>query len=443
LRTAVVTPLHKKGSSDIVGNFRPISNLSSIGKFFEKCVLHRLDQYEELVGENQHGFRKGHSTVSAMLEVQNHLAKAMDDGLFTCIYSVDMSAAFDLLRPDTFNELLKDNLDPGLLWTLQDFLADRKFIVRYEGCDSAVRTLDRGCVQGSVLGPALFSAYCRNLDTALLGSKVTSYADDSYVISTARTSEELMDKLTVTMSQHFKFLASLGMVVNKAKTEVMFMKNKKHIPPSQIQVDGETIQVQTNIKVLGIHFDNDMSWKTHISNVSNRAQKMIRGLKVIRRTLNQEDIMKVITSQYYGSIYYALAVWFPTLIVKFKQKLDILHYKVLRVAIRDWMRLFPREMLDLLGRQKPEAVANYMVGSMLINCYNTKKPVRLYRMIKENEYTIRRTGKVRFYDSSVKIIGRQSISNRLDGIVQQFDDRWQNLVTKDSIRVYLKKTFFL
>jgi len=148
------------------------------------------------------------------------------------------------------------------------------------------------------------------------------------------------------MSLHFKFLASLGMVVNKAKTEVMFMKNKKHILPSQIQVDGEAIPVQTNIKVLGIHFDHDMSWKTHVSNVSNRAQKMIRGLKVIRRSLNQENIMKVITSQYYGSIYYALAVWFPTLIVKFKQKLDILHYKVLRVAIRDWMRLFPREMLD-------------------------------------------------------------------------------------------------
>jgi len=208
-----------------------------------------------------------------MLEVQSHLSRAMDNNLFSCIYSVDMSAAFDLLRPDTFNELLKDTLDPGLLWTLQNFLKDRKFIVRYQNCDSSIRSLDRGCVQGSVLGPALFSAYCKNLDSTLCEAKVTSYADDSYVITTGRTLEELMDKLPATMSLHFKFLSSLGMVVNKAKTEVMFMSNKKQILPSQVQVDGEVIPVQTNIKVLGIHFDHDMSWKTHVANVSNTELK--------------------------------------------------------------------------------------------------------------------------------------------------------------------------
>jgi len=216
-KIAVVTPLHKKGQSDIVGDFRRISNLSSIGKFFEKCVLERLNKYEDLVGNNQHGFRNGHSTQSAMLEIQSHLSKGMDKDLFTCIYAADMSAAFDLLRPDKFNELLSENLEPGLMWTLLDFLSDRKFLVRLGSTDSKIVDLDRGCVQGSVLGPALFSAYCRNLVDVLEGANVTSYADDTYVIITAETMDELIQKTTQTMHRHFEYLDSLGMVVNQTK----------------------------------------------------------------------------------------------------------------------------------------------------------------------------------------------------------------------------------
>jgi len=106
------------------------------------------------------------------------------------------------------------------------------------------------------------------------------------------------------------------------------------------------------------------------------------------------------------------------------------------------MRIFPREMLDLLGRQKPHVIAQYMTGSFLINCYNSRVPSRLFAMIKTNEYVIRRPGKIRFYDSSKKRIGSQAIFNRLDTIVQRFDDNWTKLKKKDCIRIYLKKIFF-
>jgi len=441
-KIAVITPLHKKGATDDVGNFRPISNLSSLGKFFEKCVLNRLNTYEELVGENQHGFRKGYSTVSAMLEIQSHLATSLDQGLLTCIYSVDMSAAFDLLRVDTFNELLKDTLDPGLMWTLIDFLKDRKFIVRHENVDSQIRNLDRGCVQGSVLGPALFSAYCKNLTTILSDTTVTSYADDTYVIINASTVDDLVYKTTSTMSKHFDYLSSLGMVVNKSKTELMFMRNRNKILPGSITVDLEEIKAQNSIKILGIQFDHDLGWNTHIGLLNEKARKMINGLKVIRRSLNQDDTMKVITSQFYGRLFYGISVWHPALTVKQQKKMDILHYKALRVAVKDYMRIFPREMLDLLGRQKPHVIAQYMTGSFLINCYNSRVPSRLFAMIKTNEYVIRRSGKIRFYDSSKKRIGSQAIFNRLDTIVQRFDDNWTKLKKKDCIRIYLKKIFF-
>jgi len=130
-------------------------------------------------------------------------------------------------------------------------------------------------------------------------------------------------------------------------------------------------------------------------------------------------------------------MWYPSLIVKFKKELGILQYKSLRIAIKDWMRIFPREILDLLVRQKPGIIADYMTGSTLINCYNSGKPMRLYQMIKDNEYLISHTGKTHFFDSLSKKIGQQLICNGLDKIVQQFSDEWTNLRTKDVFRMFL------
>jgi len=42
-KVAVVRPLHKKGPKDLVENYRPISNLSLLGKLFEKIILARID----------------------------------------------------------------------------------------------------------------------------------------------------------------------------------------------------------------------------------------------------------------------------------------------------------------------------------------------------------------------------------------------------------------
>jgi len=186
----------------------------------------------------------------------------------------------------------------------------------------------------------------------------------------------------------------------------------------------------------------NLSWKTHLSTLAGKAQKMINGLRILRRTLNHDEILWVITSQYYGRLFYAIAVWYSALTIKMQNRLDILHYKTLRVAIKDYIRIYPREMLDLLSRQKPKVLAEYMLGSFLINCYKTGSPKRLHAMIKEHEYTISRTGKIRFFDSSRRRIGHQAIYNRLDALVTKHDNSWTNLQKKDSVRIYLKKFLF-
>ena len=60
---AKVIPIHKKGPKNNIKNNRPISNLCSTSKIFEKLNLKRLLQIEtldniDITGKHQHGFKK-------------------------------------------------------------------------------------------------------------------------------------------------------------------------------------------------------------------------------------------------------------------------------------------------------------------------------------------------------------------------------------------------
>jgi len=80
-KTARVIPLHKKGCRLTLDNYRPISNLCSIDKLFEKIVLNEINRrHPGLEGQHQHGFRANYSTTTAMMEVQNTIVNYMDEG---------------------------------------------------------------------------------------------------------------------------------------------------------------------------------------------------------------------------------------------------------------------------------------------------------------------------------------------------------------------------
>jgi len=161
-KTARILPLHKKGCKDSPDNYRPISKLCSMDKLFQRIILTELDRrYQGLEGSHQHGFRGGHGTATAMLEVQESICTELDLGKKCLLYSVDLSAAFIYLRKNVFYKTLKGIIDDDLLKILMDFLSDRMFIVECDSIKSSPRAMELGCVQGSVLGSKLFNLYMK------------------------------------------------------------------------------------------------------------------------------------------------------------------------------------------------------------------------------------------------------------------------------------------
>ena len=99
-KEAAVTPVLKKGSPQVLGNYRPVSCLPAASKLLEIVVCDQLSKYLEsngLLPGNQHGFRPRRSTMTAWQEVQLDWATKGEDGLVTGVLLWDLSAAFDTL----------------------------------------------------------------------------------------------------------------------------------------------------------------------------------------------------------------------------------------------------------------------------------------------------------------------------------------------------------
>ena len=83
LKLAFVTPIHKGDSRSDPANFRPVSLTSHLIKTLERVVRKELVSYLEnnqLMDVNQHGSRAGKSTLSQLLEHQDEILTALENG---------------------------------------------------------------------------------------------------------------------------------------------------------------------------------------------------------------------------------------------------------------------------------------------------------------------------------------------------------------------------
>ena len=100
------------------------------------------------------------------------------------------------------------------------------------------------------------------------------YADDNYLGEDNENVEELLLKLQAKTNRVTDWLQRSGLKVNLDKTElVLFHSNKSKT--GKMLVQGKEITSQTNIKVLGIIFDENMTWSHHINAAIKKAKGSI------------------------------------------------------------------------------------------------------------------------------------------------------------------------
>ena len=98
LKIAKVIPVFKKDDKENVENYRPIFILPVFSKVLERIMYNCLYEYfmnNNLLHENQFGFRINNSTEHAILHFTHNIAQNFYDGRFTLGAFIDLSKSFD------------------------------------------------------------------------------------------------------------------------------------------------------------------------------------------------------------------------------------------------------------------------------------------------------------------------------------------------------------
>ena len=120
---------------DVLSQYRPISNLSTVSKILERLVLTRLRPHllsSTNFNQYQSAYRTGHSTEPALLEVLDGVYTAADDKQISVLIGFDLSAAFDTVDHSLLLERLHSEFavtDTALDW-LRSYLVDRAQFVK-------------------------------------------------------------------------------------------------------------------------------------------------------------------------------------------------------------------------------------------------------------------------------------------------------------------------
>ena len=100
-KSAKVIPLHKSGARDNVDNYRPISLLPIASKILEKLVHSSLYKYlnsNNLLYNNQSGFRKDHSCGACLMNIVESCYEYINKGQIIGLLALDFRKAFDVIN---------------------------------------------------------------------------------------------------------------------------------------------------------------------------------------------------------------------------------------------------------------------------------------------------------------------------------------------------------
>ena len=112
-----------------------------------------LDE-NNIINENQFGFRPFHSTSHGLISATENLYKSLDNNLHTLGIFIDFCKAFDTINHSILCDKLKHyGIQDNMLKLIESYLFNRDQYVLYGNKTSSKLIILLGVPQGSVLGP--------------------------------------------------------------------------------------------------------------------------------------------------------------------------------------------------------------------------------------------------------------------------------------------------
>lgn len=334
-KKSFLVPIYKSGKKSDIRNYRGIALISCIPKLFESIINKNIfAQIKNRITNSQHGFFKGRSTTTNLLEFVNYSLVAMEKGNQVETLYTDFSKAFDRLDiPMLIFKLEKIGFEKSLLNWIESYLTDRQQIVKFNEKKSNPIQVTSGVPQGSHLGPLLFILYINDISFTLKHIRVLIYADDMKLFLEIKKDNDL-NIFRNEIESFYKWCCKSLLALNVKKCNVITYSRKLCTTNTSFSLGNQSVPRCDKIRDLGIILDSKLTFIDHYNTIVHRASNMLHFIKRFCYNFQDPYTIKTLYVAYVRSILeYCCIVWSPHM-KRHEERIESIQKQFLLYALR-------------------------------------------------------------------------------------------------------------
>ena len=279
-RTIFIPKLNKEDYTN-ARSFRPISLTSFFFKTLERLVLWNLENScltQIPYHPNQHAFRKGHSTDTALTEAIQRIEKAFNNKNYYLAVFLDIEGAFDNITNEAIIKGMKEHRVPDTILAWYTHYLHNRTCYSSLGKETVTVQVAKGTPQGGVLSPP---GWNMNYDTLLqliieAGIDATGFADDLLAGIEGNNPEQLVAELQTVLNNIVAWGNNCGLKFSPTKsTAILFHRKQKKPIVTPLKLNQTNIPYSTITKYLGMTIDRKLNWTSHIKQKSKMAKSLL------------------------------------------------------------------------------------------------------------------------------------------------------------------------
>ena len=432
---ALITAIHKKGSKDIMGNYRPVSLTSVLCKIFESIIRESVIEHmvrNGIIAEEQHGFVPNRNCMTNLLTAVEDWSSMIEKGMtFDLIYT-DFAKAFDSVPHARLITKLKSvGIRGDLLGWIEAFLTNRTQRVFVDGESSKCTDVISGIPQGSVLGPLLFVIFINDMPQNIL-SECKMFADDAKIYKEMNSEEDciaLQNDLDIMTEWSRKW----QLPFNEGKCKRMHF-GKGNLK-KKYKMNEHVLEEVHHEKDLGVIIDTSLKFHKHTAAAIKRANSVLGIIKKSFIALDARTLTLLYKSMVRPHLEYGNVIWGPY----YKGDKQLIE-KVQKRATKIIPGIRHLPYVQRLKKLKlPSLVYRRRRGDMLetYKIVTRKVNVKTEHFFKFNVRESRgHQFKLRKHQTSKKLVRSQCFSNR---VINDWNSLPREVVESETVNEFKKK----